>query len=97
LAGQLRGIDVADRTGVWRTVKDDAAHPSARHEIGTQRSFEFAQAPHMVGALIYNLARRVDVLDFGDREHKRVALRMALPEGPGADNDGGGQGEAQRS
>jgi hypothetical protein len=39
----------------------------------------------VVGALIGNFARRVDILDLGNRQDGRLALRLALP------NDTGGE------
>ncbi len=48
----------------------------------------------MVGALIDDLARGVDIVDFGDRQHRRLALRPALPNRTGAENGGGDQSEA---
>ena len=94
LVEQLTWIDVANRTGVWWTVKGDVSNLSARYQIGEQRGFEFAQASEMVGALIDDLARGVAILDFGDRQHGRLALRPALPNRIGAENNGGKQGKA---
>jgi hypothetical protein len=48
----------------------------------------------MVGALIDDLARGVGILDFGDRQHRRLALRMALPNRVGIESGGGNQGKA---
>ena len=67
LAEQLIRVDVANRTGVRRAIECDVSHLSARRQIGAQRRFEFAQASEMIGALIDDLARGVDILDFGDR------------------------------
>ena len=61
----------------------DASHLSARRQIGAQRRFEFAQASEMVGALIDDLARGIDILDFRDREDGHLALRPALPDRTG--------------
>src|SRR5882724_2547429 len=88
LGEQLIRFDIADRTGVGRAIERDVSYLSARHEIGAQRSFEFAQAPEMLGALIDDLARGIDILDFGDRENGYLALRPALPHRTGAENGG---------
>ena len=50
LVEQLIRIDVANRTGVRRTIKGGISHLSARRQIGAQRSLEFAQPPEMIGA-----------------------------------------------
>ena len=49
----------------------------------------------MIGALIDHLARGIDILDFGDCQHRRLALRPALPNRTGAENGGGKQAEAE--
>ena len=69
LVEQLAWIDVANRTGIWRTIKGGVFDFSACRQIGAQRGLEFAQAPEMIGALIDDLARSIDILDFGDRQH----------------------------
>src|ERR1700730_2384640 len=48
----------------------------------------------MVGVLIDDLARGVGILDFGDRQHGRLALRLALPNRAGVASSGGNQGKA---
>src|ERR1019366_7667287 len=45
LVEQLICTNVANRTGIWRTIKGAVSHLAARRQIGTQRGFEFAQAP----------------------------------------------------
>jgi hypothetical protein len=91
LVKQLSGFDVADRTGAWRTIEDGASNFSARHQIGAQRSFEFAQAPDMVGALVDDFARGVDILDFRDCEDGRLGLRPTLRDRTGATDGCDGQ------
>jgi hypothetical protein len=95
LVEQLIGDDIANRTGVWRTIESDVPYLSARRQIGAQCGFEFAQASEMIGALIEHFAGRVDILDFGDRDDGRLALRLTLPNGAGVDNGGGNQSEAR--
>ena len=51
----------------------------------------------MVGALIHDLARGVDILDFGDREDGRLRLRPALRNRTGAESGGGYQGEGTKT
>jgi hypothetical protein len=43
----------------------------------------------VVGGLIDYLARRVDILDFGDRENGRIVLRLTLPNRTAVENSGG--------
>ena len=93
LAEQLIYVDVADRTGVWRAIKVEVPYLSARRQIGAQRRFEFAQASEMVGALIGHLAGSIDILDFGDRDDGRLALRPALPNRIGNEHSDGDQSE----
>src|SRR3954471_9244901 len=97
LAQQLAVSEVAYRAGVWRTFKRCIRDLSASNQIAAQRGFEFTQPPAMVGALIDHLTRGVDIVDFGDREHERAALRITLPNRTGADGGRSGQSEAQRS
>jgi hypothetical protein len=49
----------------------------------------------MVGTLIDYLARSVDILDFGDREDGRLALRLTLPNSAGVQDGGGDQADAR--
>ena len=97
LVEQLTGFDIANRTGVRRTIQGDVLHFSARRQIGAQRGFEFAQAPEVVDALIDDLAGGVDILDFGDRNDGRFALRESWPARTDATRHGGNQGKAARS
>ena len=87
-------LDVADRTGAWRTIEGGIPDLAARRQIATQRGLEFAQTPEMIGALIDHLTRGVDVLNFGDGQHRRLALRPAWPNRADAEGDGGKQAEA---
>jgi hypothetical protein len=49
----------------------------------------------MIGALIDDLARGVDVLDFGDRDDRRLALRQNMPAWTAATSRGGNQNKAE--
>jgi hypothetical protein len=93
LSEQLIELDVANRTGARRTIEGGVSDLSARRQIGAQRGLEFAQTPEMIGALIDDLARSIDVLDFRDGKHRRLALRPALPSRTGAEEDRGKQAE----
>ena len=49
----------------------------------------------MIRALIDHLARGIDILDFGDSQHRGLGFRPALPNRTGADHGDGKQAEAQ--
>ena len=99
-AGRLRlvelliRIDVANRTGARRAIENAVPNLSARRQIGAQRRLEFAQPPEMIGALIDHLARGIDILDFGNGQHRRLALRPAWPNRTGVQGSGDKQAEA---